>query len=479
MKNMRSMKIKFLPIIAVLALAFVACDDTLSDVGSSIQPSEDQLEVFTDTLGVGGKTVLVDSIYARTYYGLLGTYTDKEYGTISSDYLCQYYCPKGLIDKEESLITSIDSMTLELRYAKKGSWVGNPDAPMGVTIYEVNKALAKDFYTNTNPAEYCDKSVNLGEVGYTINNDGVSESDKNEEGYIPSVKVPLSKDLVNRFSNEYFKNGKKAFLSPQAFNAFFKGTYVANSYGEGAIVNISETRMLLYYTYKLDKKGDDHVGKLDSTAAASTIMLVTEEVIQMNNIQNSNMDNILSPETNKTKTFIKSPAGAVTQLQMPMGEMIDKVKDASTNSLRLQFGVRPPDKDKNKLQAPPYLLLIPESEISGYFENDKVPDGKTSFVAKYDSTSYTYTFSNIGPFIKAMADKYKKENVVDLKNKIESVHLIPVAIRESQDPYTGGTTIEEIANYFGLSGVELLKQEFEGGYKFKASLVWSQYKAKQ
>lgn len=478
MKNMRSMKIKFLPIIAALALACVACDDTLSDVGSSIQPPEDQLEVFTDTLGVDGKTVLVDSIYARTYYGLLGTYTDEEFGTISSDYLCQYYCPKGLIDKDESLVTSIDSMTLELRYAKKGSWVGDPDAPMGVTVFEVNKPLAKDFYTNTNPADYCDKSVSLGAVGYTINNSGVSESDKAEEGYVPSVKVPISKDLVNRFSNEYFKNGKKAFLSPSAFNTFFKGTYVANSSGEGAIVNISETRMLLYYTYKLDKKGDEHVGKLDSTAAASTIMLVTEEVIQMNNIRNSNMDNIVSPEANKTKTYVKSPAGAVTQLLMPMGEMIDKVQDASVNSLRLQFGVTPPDKNKNKFQAPPYLLLIPESEVSGYFEDDKLPDGKTTFVAKYDSLSYTYTFSNIGPFVKAMAKKYEKEGVTDIKSKLESVHLIPVAIRESQDPYTGATTIEEIANYFGLSGVELLKQEFEGGYKFKTSLVWSQYKTK-
>lgn len=470
------MKIKFLPFIAAFALAFVACDDTLSDVGSSIQPSEDQLEVFTDTLGVDGTTVLVDSVYARTYYGLLGTYTDKEYGTISSDYLCQYYCPKGLIDKDASLITSIDSMKLELRYSKTGSWVGNPDAPMGMTVYEVNKALAKDFYTNTNPSEYCDKSIKLGAMGYTINNSGVPDSIKNESGYVPSIVVPLSKNLVTRFSDEYFKNGKKAFQSPQAFNEFFKGTYVANSYGEGAIVNISETRMLLYYTYKLDKKGDDHVGKLDSTAAASTIMLVTEEVIQMNDIQNSNMDNLLSPESNKTKSYIKSPAGVVTQLSMPIGEMIEKVKGAQVNSLRLQFGVKP-NKDKNKLQAPPYLLLIPESEIKGYFENDKLPDGKTSFVAKYDSTSYTYTFSNIGPFIKEMEKKYEKENI-DPTNRFESIHLVPVAIRQSQD-YYGNTTIEEIANYFGLSGIELLKQEFEGGYKFKTSLVWSQYKSKK
>lgn len=472
------MKIKFLPIIAALALACVACDDTLSDVGSSIQPPEDQLEVFTDTLGVDGHTVLVDSIYARTYYGLLGTYTDKEFGTMSSDYLCQYYCPKGLINKDESLVASIDSIILELRYGKSGSWVGDADAPMGVTVFEVTKPLAKDFYTNTNPVEYCDKSVNLGAVGYTINNSGVSDEDKAAEGYVPSIKVPLSSALVNRFSNEYFKNGKKAFMTPESFNTFFKGTYVANSYGEGAIVNISETRMLLYYTYKLDKKGADHVGKLDSTAAANTIMLVTEEVIQMNNLKNTNMDHILSPEMNKTKTFIKSPAGAVTNLLMPIGEMIDKVQGASVNSLHLQFGVTPPDKNKNKLQAPPYLLLIPESEVSGYFENDKLPDGKTSFVARYDSVSYTYTFSNIGPFVKAMAKKYEDEGITDVKNKIESVHLIPVAIRESQDPYSGALAIEEIANYFGLSGVELLKQEFEGGYKFKTSLVWSQYKTK-
>ncbi|MGL5317992.1 MAG: DUF4270 domain-containing protein [Bacteroidales bacterium] len=469
------MKIKFLPIIAALALAFVACDDTLSNVGSSIQPSEDQLEVFTDTLGVDGTTILVDSIYARTYYGLLGTYTDKEYGTISSDFLCQYYCPKGLIERNDSLVVSIDSMKVEMLYAKSGSWLGDPNAPMGVTVYEVNNSLAKDFYTNTNPADFCDKTLELGATGYTVSNSGVSDSIKNEQSYIPSIRVPLSQNLVSRFSDEYFKNGKKAFMNPQSFNDFFKGTYISNSYGEGAIVNVSETRILLYYTYKLDKKGDDHVGKLDSTAASNATLLVTEEIIQMNNIQNSNMDNILSPENNKTRTFVKSPAGVVTQIQMPLGEMIEKVQDAQVNSLRLQFGVKP-NKESN-MKAPPYLLMIPASEVSGYFEADKLPDGKTSFVARYDSISYTYTFSNIGPFVKEMAKKYEEQGV-DIKNKLESVHLIPVAIRESQDPYTGTSTIEEMANYFGISGIELLKQEFEGGYKFKTSLVWSQYKEK-
>lgn len=477
MKNMRSMKIKFLPLMAALALAFVACDDTLSDVGSSIQPSEDQLEVFTDTLGIDGTTVLVDSIYARTYYGLLGTYTDKEYGTVSSDYLCQYYCPKGLIDKADSLVTSIDSMQLELLYAKKNSWIGDPDAPMGVTVYEVNNPLIKDFYTNTNPADFCDKSVTLGAVGYTINNEGVPDSIKNEKDYVPSIKVPLSQQLVKRFSDEYFHNDKKAFSGPQAFNNFFKGTYVANSYGEGAIVNISQSRILLYYTYKLDKKGDDHVGKLDSTAAAKAIMLVTEEVIQMNDIKNSNMEDLLSPDKNLQKTYIKSPAGVATKLSMPIGEMIDKVKGAQVNSLRLQFGIKKPGTDNGSYKAAPYLLFIPESEIKGYFENDKTPDGKTSFIAKYDTLNYTYTFANIGPFIKEMEKKYEKENV-EVTNKLESVHLIPVAVRESKDPYTGAITIEEMANYFGLSGIELLKQEFEGGYKFKASMVWSEYKNK-
>lgn len=474
------MKIKFLPVIATLATAFVACNDTLTDVGSSIQPGQDQLEVFTDTLGVDGMTVKVDSIYAKTYYGMLGSYTDKAFGTLESDYMCQFYCPTGLIQNPSTFV-SIDSMDLELGYAKKGSWLGDKLAPMGVSVFELNKALIEDYYTNADPSEFCQKNILLGAKGYSVFDPTVPDSISSEEGYYPSIVVKLNQTLTDRFAKEY-ANNKSSFDNLNNFTKFFKGVYVEHAFGRGSIVNISQTQIRLYYTYKLDKKGDDHVGLLDSTAVKITYLPVTDEVIQMNHISNTDMDDLLSPEKNKTKTYLKSPAGLATNLTIPIGKMITDTKGAQINSLRLQFGTTRPSAEANTFKAPPYIMFIPKSEIKSFFEDKlykdktKNPIGKSVFVAKYDSTSYTYTFSNIAPFIKTIAEKYEKENQTIDPTLTESVQIIPVAVNEVQDPYSGQTSIAAVANYFGPSAIELLKQEFNGTPVFKTSLVWSQYK---
>ena len=70
------MKIKLLILGACLgASLFSGCNDELSSIGTSIQPSDDTIAVYTDTFRIKTTTVLLDSIYAKTTAAQLENYT--------------------------------------------------------------------------------------------------------------------------------------------------------------------------------------------------------------------------------------------------------------------------------------------------------------------------------------------------------------------------------------------------------------------
>ncbi len=75
-------------------LTLISCDDDLNVIGGSIQSPSDTISVRVDTIPLEVRTVSVDSVYARTIKGVLGKYDDETFGTIKSDYMCQFYFPE-------------------------------------------------------------------------------------------------------------------------------------------------------------------------------------------------------------------------------------------------------------------------------------------------------------------------------------------------------------------------------------------------
>ena len=90
----------------------------------------------------------------------------------------------------------------------------------------------------------------------------------------------------------------------------------------------------------------------------------TEEVIQANRFENTNLDKLLS---DKSATYLKSPAGIFTIATLPTEEI--NFND-TINSAKLTF-VRYNDKvdNKFKLEIPNKILLVRYDDyINGYFE---------------------------------------------------------------------------------------------------------------
>ena len=79
------------------------------------------------------------------------------------------------------------------------------------------------------------------------------------------------------------------------------------------------------------------------------------------------------------------------------------------------------------LDIPQTLLMIPAEEIHSFFEEGRVVDYKTSFIALYDSKKNSYTFNNISTLVKAMDQKDRSDS------KWNKAVIIPVTVTYNTD----------------------------------------------
>ena len=121
--------------ITFIAILTISCNDTLDQLGSTIQPEKDKLTVGIDTLQLHARTVQVDSMFGKTSYPVLGEYADPFFGSIKSEYIAEFYLPKSLEFKEGAVI---DSVRVEVSYT---TMMGDSLAPMGLSVYEVIESL--------------------------------------------------------------------------------------------------------------------------------------------------------------------------------------------------------------------------------------------------------------------------------------------------------------------------------------------------
>ncbi|MDR2808979.1 MAG: DUF4270 domain-containing protein [Tannerellaceae bacterium] len=442
------MKIRFYALsIAIGVFTLSGCNDEMGLVGSTIQPEGDKSIVYTDTFMLEASTVLVDSVYGRSSYGLLGEFYDPLYGNLKSDYICQFYSAEGFKFSRTPIEGKIDSVDLEIFY-NRGEWIGDTLAPMQVKVFPIVKQLERNFYTHLNPAEYADMQRPLGQQVYTPRNLNVSDSIWNlstsDANYYsnPRIKLQLPNALGQKFYDETITR-PETFANQTSFNAFFPGLYVTNTFGSGNVVVVSNTALIIYYRYLTESSS----GALDSIINTYEVFTVTREVLQLNNFRNTDMTHLLTP--NDEYAYLKTPAGVFTRLTLPVKDILSKVKGRRINNFSLSLTAMPQEEWKYTLTPPGYLLLIPEDSVSLFFKEGKMYNSVTTFISSQYS-SLTYSFGNISTLL-----TYLQENAPDL----EELHLlvVPVEVNFQTDPYTGSQIVTEMNNYLKPSGVRLRK----------------------
>lgn len=413
------MKLKSISALSVLVLtAFVtSCGDGLDTIGSTIVPEGNIISIATDTVPLKARTIAVDSVYARTSQGVLGKYEDELFGSIKSDYLCQFYFPEKK-DKFKENLVAIDSMLFTVTF---NEYIGDDKIPMGLSVYKVNKPLTENFYTNVDPKKYCDFSLPLTSTAYTI-----------KGARIPDSSYPTYKQIVAPLDTMIARNIIKGsydgtIKDSESFAKFFPGVYVTTSFGGGNLVHVATTTLEIYYKYNHIK--GNAAGTGDTIRTANYNIDVSPEVIQLNHIENRNTEALFAE--NSGAVYLKTPAGVFTEIEIPIKQIADNMAKSGTDmvnsaSLRLKGYTEKENFAEFSPARPANLLFIEKDSLNDFFVQRKVTNGKTSFLTTRTSTN-TYNFSNLSPLI----DTYRKKGVDKVKFVLLPVTISTIAVNGS------------------------------------------------
>ncbi|MCE2615621.1 MAG: DUF4270 domain-containing protein [Phocaeicola sp.] len=461
------MKAKYLCALLLAVVGFYSCDDSTPNIGKTTINANDSIPSGVSSYSVITRSLLADSVFARSNTPYLGRYTDPEYGEFSSDFIAQFSCTDDYEFPEE--IHEVIGTNLVIRYAK---CFGDSTATLRVQIDSLNRVIPeedkKTYYTSFNPTFYYNKDADpIGVKSLTASGLAVDTIYKGRS-WVKSQSVKLDKGIGKHIYNKYLEN-KRNFHNAETFiNNVFKGVYVHSTNGDGCILYIDN--IYLGVTYSAYIKSSS--GKRDSLVYGSTYFSATKEVIQSNHFKNSEKLKQLAEDN--SCTYVKSPAGIVTEATLPIQDIHEEHKRDSLNAAVLSFKCyNDYSSGKYKLGNPKYLLMVRKAEMYTFFEDNKMYDNLTSFVTQYSSATNSYDFKNIAQLVQrcinAKITGEKSDPNWTAKNPDwNKVVLIPIStvevVESNNNSYysyyyrssSPKATIVAVENNLNMNGVKLV-----------------------
>ena len=477
------MKLKFLVALGIAATLY-SCDDETTGIGQFVADA-DMIPAKADSYTIETESYLLDSVYSRSSTAYLGKFTDKDYGTFSSDFLVQINCPENFILPDR--IEEIKTAKLGLYYT---SYFGDSLASIRVQIDPLTKAIKDDgtnkalYYSNLDPTEYYDKNATpLAIKDYSAYDRTIPDSVRNEDGYYPNVAIDLGDGFCKNFLEKYnyteTVNGKTIhpyFKDSESFiNNVLKGFYVHTISGEGSILYISDIYLHLTIAY-WTKTSEDK----DTLVHTVVPMSSTKEVFMSTRFKNSGMKELVS---DPKCTYLKTPAGLCTEVTLPIEEMYQAHKNDTLNSISVSFQ-KLKDQSNNpfKMGTPSNLLMVRKGEMKDFFENNKVYDNKTTFIATYSSTTNSYDFSKLNRLISYIFSEIRPEIEKGEAewNKWESEHqdynkllLVPVTTESDSQGNIIGVENDLNVNSAMLMGGKDLNNSSDESQRIRMSIIYT------
>ena len=422
------MKLKYL-YVGLLAALIYSCDDATTGIGDSTIAAGDSIPAGAAIYNVHTRSILADSVYARTSTAYLGKFTDPQFGEFSADFITQFNCTDNFEFPET--VQEITGLQIRMFY---DNYFGDATNAMRMQIDTLDKIIPEKelstFYTSVDPTQFYNENSNpVARKAFAAR--GASASDTtivnydsfgnttSYSYYWQDVKLPLT--LGQHMFNKY-KEDKNNYKNAEAFiKNVLKGFYVHCTHGDGTILYINDMQLHLNFKYLIESSS----GKVDSLVNGSTIFAATKEVIQANHFQNS--DRLKELVEEKDYTYLKTPAGIFTEVTLPIEEIAEMHMRDTLNAASITF-TRYNEKSESKypMGIPQTLLMVRKSEMYDFFEKNETYNGKTSFIAEYVSSSAnanTYSFPNISSLItQCINEKKAGKNDADW----DKVVLIPV-----------------------------------------------------
>lgn len=476
------------------SLAFVACDDDTATIGNNIMPGQDGVTAIDTTFNIASQTMQVDKVLANTSTCYLGSIVDPEMNIqTTSGFLAQFHVPNDFKfpDKDKLVLDQngeVNADSCDIRIYLD-SFYGDSLATMKLRVDELDRAkpLSEDekYYTNLNADDYILKNGVNKTMSYTVKDLTRPDNETNGKSYYRQIVVKLPTSYGTKLMRAYFEN-KQNFKNSSAFiRNVCAGFSFKNAGGKDVMVKTAMMGMNVYFKYKskTDEGNDTIVDGAERFGA-------TEEVLQTTHV-NNNYPGSLSLDSLQKKpcTYVKSPASYFTEMTLPINEIVDgKNLDGTyyNDSINMaQLIIRRKAVDENQeiklLPVPEQLLLLRKADVNAFFEQNRMPDSKTSYLSSKTTNSKNYyAFSNIAAlvsYIKAERDTGAKiepgESVASRRTKYalweskpenadwNKVVLVPVDAIYTQSTSVYGTTtlvLRSVKSQLGLTSVQL-----EGG----------------
>ncbi|MBR5697982.1 MAG: DUF4270 domain-containing protein [Prevotella sp.] len=470
---------KFRYLVGVMLTMFIlsSCDDTTNEIGSSLIHDMDNLDVSTDTFKVSSRTLVADSVYSRSTYGYLGSIRDPETGNvITGNFMTQFYTLEEYanafpaIDSIASRIDGkiiADSCEIRLFFS---NFYGDSLSTMKVTAHEMGKPMLENqrYYSNFDPKKegYLRQGGIKKEKVYTLADQSVSKATRYSDSYTSNIRIPLNDAYTDKDGNQYNNYGSYIINSMYKDKSNFSdqlkfiknvvpGFYFESTGGIGSMAYIFTSKLIVYF----------RVLSEDSVYNALIEFGGTEEVLQTTKIENNDAY-LQTLAADNSCTYLKTPAGLFTELTLPVDDIL---RGHDTDSLSAAKLVIPRINDSSQsdynLPAPSQLLLIPKDSLYTFFENNRIINNRTSYLASSPSTTgnNTYLYSNIATLISAMNKNRQSVNW----NKVV---LVPV------DVTTSSSIVVKVSHSMELSSTRLVGGS-ENPYKpIQISVLYGKFK---
>ena len=424
------MKLKYLYPLLLSALIY-SCDDSTTGIGDSTIATGDPIPAGAATYNAYTRSILADSVYARTSTAYLGKYTDPQFGEFSADFIAQFNCTDDFEFPET--VQEISGLQLRMYY---GTYFGDSLNAMRLQVDSLDKVIPEKelstFYTSVDPTRYYDTNAKpIARKVFAAR--GASAKDTtyttyDSYGYATylsyywqDVKLPTS--LGQHMYDKYKENKNNYKDAEQFIKNVLKGFYVHCTHGDGTILYIDDMQLRLSFKYLIESSS----GKVDSLVNGATTFAATKEVIQANHFQNSDRLKELIAET--SHTYLKTPAGIFTEVTLPIDEIAETHMRDTLNAVSINF-TRYNEKDDSKypMGIPQNLLMVRKKDMHDFFEKNETYDGITSFVATYTGSgedANIYSFPNIASLITTCINEKKQGKQSEDWDKVV---LIPVKV---------------------------------------------------
>jgi hypothetical protein len=353
-----------------------------------------------------------------------------------------------------------DSCCLELFIL---SAVGDSLTPMKVSVHDMIKPYEEGitYYTDFDPELEGMVRAGFGAVNscmtYTTSNHVYSDVQRASSSYANHISIGLNDPYVDKDDptttyNNYGTYLMRKFYNPASSGDFLNqykfthnicpGFYIKHAGGIGNIATIYAARLVVAY-----------VGVVNEQPMYSAFG-GTEEVIQKSSLSQSDTE-LQKLIDNNTCTYIKSPAGIWTELELPVEDIMSGHENDTLNTARV-FIPRINNDYINDyaFNIPQTLLMIPTDSISDFFDNHKVANFRNTYIATYGSKTNGYTFNNISILI---SNLYRKKQAGNVSPNWNKVTLIPVETTYSTVSTSATQVLTKVTHDMSMSSTRLMK----------------------